>query len=62
MHVIEKRIAELRYERQLVMRALRALKRLSDMKTENTASNRRPRRPVAPPVESSTSIGTSAHQ
>lgn len=33
MQMIAKRIAELRYERQLVLRALRALERLSELKT-----------------------------
>lgn len=32
MQMIAKRIAELRYERQLVLRALRALERLSELK------------------------------
>lgn len=32
MEMIAKRIAELRYERQLVLRALRALERLSELK------------------------------
>ena len=31
--MIAKRIAELRYERQLVLRALRALERLSELKS-----------------------------
>jgi hypothetical protein len=32
MQMIAKRIAELRYERQLILRALRALERLSELK------------------------------
>ena len=52
MELIAKRIAELRYERQLVLRALRALERLSELKGDTNDAdsyNRRPNAPSAAP-------------
>jgi hypothetical protein len=51
MQLIAKRIAELRYERQLVLRALRALERLSELKTgvNDPGTQTRPSTPPSAP-------------